>query len=430
MSERTKLRTSVCLGLCLLACLLFLSRATRRTAAAPAIERRAALAESTHSAHPSPKLWHVSHASMDSSAPHTQEPPPQGDKPVEQTRKNIQILKGLPESQLFPVMNFVSASLGVKCDFCHVKQGKDPKTGFDNWVWESDDKQEKKTTRNMMRMVLAVNNGDFGMGQGTVTCYTCHRGQEHPVNIPPLPLTTSGHEPGPAVNAGAPKPAAPPTVEQVLNKYADAVGGRAAVAKLQTGVFKGTREASQNRNFPIEVTMFGPDKYLVMATTPRGVVQQAVNGDTGWVKNAQGVRAFTPAEVSEFKHSISDMFRVIKIGEASTGMRVRGRTEKIGDREAWVVIKRSDAWVARYYFDKETGLLLREYTLTNTMLNPIPEQIDYEDYRDVNGVKVPFTIRLSEIDTFNSATRKYSEIKFNVPVDDKLLQMPAAAPPK
>src|SRR5947209_13271245 len=53
----------------------------------------------------------------------------QGDKPVEQTRKNIKVLKGLPESQLFPLMNFISVSLGVKCGFCHVSQGKDPKTG-------------------------------------------------------------------------------------------------------------------------------------------------------------------------------------------------------------------------------------------------------------------------------------------------------------
>src|SRR5690242_10065635 len=67
----------------------------------------------------------------------------QGDKPVEQTGKNIQVLKGLPTSQLTPLMNFISVSLGVKCGFCHVSQGKDPKTGFTNWVWESDDKQEK-----------------------------------------------------------------------------------------------------------------------------------------------------------------------------------------------------------------------------------------------------------------------------------------------
>ncbi|HKG15385.1 MAG TPA: c-type cytochrome, partial [Pyrinomonadaceae bacterium] len=120
----------------------------------------------------------------------------QGDKPVEQTRKNIQVLKGLPESQLFPEMNFIAASLGVQCGFCHVSQGKDAQ-GRTNWVWESDEKQEKKTARDMMRMVLAVGGGNFGLSRGQVTCYTCHRGQEHPQNLPALPLAVSGHEPAP-----------------------------------------------------------------------------------------------------------------------------------------------------------------------------------------------------------------------------------------
>src|SRR5947199_7127326 len=49
----------------------------------------------------------------------------QGEKTLGQTGKNIQILKDLPESQLGPEMNFISTSLGVRCDFCHVANGKD-----------------------------------------------------------------------------------------------------------------------------------------------------------------------------------------------------------------------------------------------------------------------------------------------------------------
>src|SRR5215216_2300676 len=109
--------------------------------------------------------------------------PQQGDRPVEQTRKNIQVLKGLPESQLFPEMNFIAASLGVQCGFCHVNKGRDPQTGQTNWVWESDVKPEKKTAREMMKMVLTINGGDFGLSRGQVTCYTCHRGQQQPQGI-------------------------------------------------------------------------------------------------------------------------------------------------------------------------------------------------------------------------------------------------------
>src|SRR5215217_5586988 len=79
------------------------------------------------------------------------------DKPVEQVRKNIQVIKGLPDSQLFLVMNFVSDSLGVHCDYCHVKGEKNLQTGEDTWVWERDDKRTKLVGREMMRMVLELN---------------------------------------------------------------------------------------------------------------------------------------------------------------------------------------------------------------------------------------------------------------------------------
>src|SRR5687767_12462214 len=169
----------------------------------------------------------------------------QTEKTVEQTRKNIQVLKGLPEAQLFLVMNFVASSLGVQCNFCHVQQGKDPKTGTTNWVWESDDKPEKHTARRMMQMVLSIkSNNKIDFRENEVTCYTCHRGQTHPVGLPPMPLARSGHESGP--NDAAPDVRATlPSVEQVFGKYIEAVGGNAATG-TRTLVMKGKREASQD----------------------------------------------------------------------------------------------------------------------------------------------------------------------------------------
>src|SRR5258705_7481947 len=123
--------------------------------------------------------------------------PPQG-QTVEQTRKNIQVLKGLPESQLYLLMNFVAVSLGERCEFCHVTKGKDPKTGLTNWVWESDEKPEKLAGRRMMQMVLTINGSNkVDFRQNSVTCFTCHRGQTTTVGLPSMPLARSGHEPAP-----------------------------------------------------------------------------------------------------------------------------------------------------------------------------------------------------------------------------------------
>ena len=83
----------------------------------------------------------------------------------------------------------------------------------------------------------------------------------------------------------------------------------------------------------------------------------------------------------------------------------------------------------RLYFDAQTGLLVRRITTTPTVVGLVPEQVDYEDYRDVDGLKVPFTIRVTTIDPSNSSTRKFTEIKLNVPVDDTKFKKPPAPPP-
>ena len=367
--------------------------------------------------------------------------PGQGDKPVEQTRKNIQVLKGLPESQLFLEMNFISASLGVQCGFCHVNKGRNAQTGQTDWVWESDDKQEKKTAREMMRMVLSINGPEFGLSRGQVTCYTCHRGQEHPQNLPALPLAVSGHEPAPgaratptpgaaapgaAPGANAPRPEQP-TVQQVYDKYLAAVGGPQAAAKFQTMSVKGTREASQGRVWPFEATLKGPDKFLMVVTIPeQGAFSQAVNGAAGWVSNPRTRRAVSPRELVDLR-STAELFGVVKFTPAPT-MRVAGR-RRVGERDAVVVVDRPAEGVQRrYFFDAQTGLLLRILTLTETPLNQLPDQIDFEDYRDVEGVKLPFTVRVSAIDTYNSFTRKLAEVRPGANVDDKVFDMPPAPP--
>src|SRR5215204_4492879 len=370
--------------------------------------------------------------------------PPAGDKPVEQTRKNIQVLKGLPESQLFPEMNFIAASLGVQCGFCHVSQGKDAQ-GRTNWVWESDEKEEKKIAREMMRMVLAVGKGDYGISRGQVTCYTCHRGQEHPQSLPNLPLPTPSPRPGPpggTANAapgatpapgtttpGAPATNAPrpeqPTVQQVFDKYVAAVGQPEAVKQFQTLVAKGTSTGVQGRAQNFEITLKGSDKMLVVVEGAQGgSMRRAVSGTTGWMSGQRGQRALNPNELAEARRN-ADFFNVVKFAP-SQAMRVAGR-RKVGERDTIVVVDRpSETLQRRYFFDAETGLLLRVVTLTDAILNQIPEQVDFEDYRDVDGVKIPFTVRVSSVMPSNSQTLTVAEVKHGVPVEDVIFNMPPA----
>jgi hypothetical protein len=346
--------------------------------------------------------------------------------PVEQARKNIQVLKGLPERDLFPLMNSVAASLGVRCDHCHVKR-----EGSDDWVWESDEKEAKRTARRMMQMVVELNAGHAADFRGQrVSCHTCHRGSLRPELVPTLPLAASGHEGG----AGAGLSEAPlPSAAEVLSRYVSAVGGREAVARLKTRVMKGVREASQGRVWPIEITAKGDDRYLVVVSipaqgdAPAAEVRQALAAGRGWVKNPGGVRELRPNELADLRKGALDL-AAIKIPEPFPPMTVVGR-ERVGGREAFALeAKPVPGTTSRYLFDAQTGLLLRVLTLRDTVLNSIPEQIDFEGYREVDGVKLPFTVRVSNIDTYFSSTRRFSEIRHNVAVEDSAFEQPPAAP--
>ncbi len=350
---------------------------------------------------------------------------PQGTQ-AERTFKNLQVLKGLREGELYQTMNLMAVSLGVNCTFCHVTNGRDPKTNQINWVWESDDKPEKQTARRMLQMVLLINGSNrVDLGPNAVTCHTCHRGQRTPESLPSMPLAKSGHEgllyPAPIAPA-APRPQ--PSVDEIFARYIQAVGPKAAETK--TLFMKGTRAASQNRNWPNEITWSAPDKILSVMTLPQTTIRQAAAGDKGWVLNGTKLQTLTAAQVASARRGLEDVFSAVKV-TLTPGMQVAD-TEKIDGRDVWVVVKSTPETTLKYYFDAETGLLRRRLAINHAAVLPIPEQIDFEDYRDVDGVKLPFTIRRSAIDTYDSWTRTFTEIKRNVSVDDALFVAPTPQP--
>jgi len=349
----------------------------------------------------------------------------QANQPVERKFKNIQVLKGLRESELYQTMNFMAVSLGEECTFCHVTKGRDPKTAENIWVWESDDKPEKQAARRMLQMVLLINGSNkVDFGQNAVTCYTCHRGQRTTAGLPSMPLAKSGHEglkfPVPAV---APRPR--PSVDEIFADYLGAVGGP-KVADTTTLIMKGTRVASQNRQWANEITWSAPDKLLSVMTLPQTTVRQALAGDKGWVLNGTKLQTLTAAQAASARRSLEEVFSALKVKQAP-GMQLAG-VEKIDGRAMWVVVSSVPETTLRYYFDAETGLLRRRVAINHAAVLPIPEQVDFEDYRDVDGVKLPFIIRRSAIDTYDSWTRAFTEIKRNVAVDDALFAPSAVQP--
>ena len=351
----------------------------------------------------------------------------QQDKPTEQVQKNIKVLTGLPQWQLIPVMNYMAASMGRRCNFCHVNNAG-------QWDYASDEKQEKATAREMIKMVLDLNKNSF-KGNLEVACYTCHRGLDHPASIPALPLP--GPSPGPgrpggsgagapgAQPQGSPTPRpAQPTGDEILKKYVDAIGGQAAIDKITSRSMKGEVTTANGNGGTYEVMQIGSDKGYESFVTQRGNLERAFNGTIGWEKTAQGVRELIGQELADLKLSMQ-LFRNLKLKEQYTTLRMAGR-DRIGERVVVVVLGTTpEKKRERLFFDAESGLLLRRITYLETMIGVIPQQADFEDYRDVDGVKLPFTIRLSTVDVANPyGTRKLSEIKLNAPVDESKFKMP------
>src|SRR5689334_13756611 len=200
------------------------------------------------------------------------------DRPAGEVRPKLQVLKDVPESQIFLLMNSVAESLGVECGHCHVRGTPDPVTLTGGWQWDSDDKPAKTKGREMMRMVRDLNTSRFG-GRLVVTCFTCHRGGLRVENLPPLP------PPSPVA------PAAPlPTARDVLAKYVAAVGGPGAATRFATIVMEGRDvrpegwyERAVGRNGPFKIVMKGRDRFrMEFAVPPDPAGVQVVTGSTGW----------------------------------------------------------------------------------------------------------------------------------------------------
>ena len=354
------------------------------------------------------------------------------EKTVEQVQKNIKVLTGMPQSQLIPVMNFFAASMGRRCNYCHVNnQGQ--------WDYASDAKPEKTSAREMIKLVMDINKTTERMKLDPVSCYTCHRGRTSPQSIPALPLPLPSPPPN-AGGAGGPTPSASPqaspaatpalpSADDIFSKYATAVGGQTAIDKLKSRTTKGTITQANGNSFQFELSQAAPDKFYLLVTTPQGTVERGFNGQVGWEKTVRGVREVTGTELINFK-TTNGLFSLLKLKEQYSKP-PRVRKDKLGDRDVYIVDgSTTDNRRMRLYFDSTSGLLLRRTTTMSTMVGIIPDQIELEDYREIDGLKFPFTARAATLEVGNpSSTRTFTELKVNVPVDDSKFNMPPAPKP-
>lgn len=325
------------------------------------------------------------------------------EKTAGQVFKNVVELKSIPADQLMPSMQFISASLGVNCEFCHVRGQMD-----------SDEKGPKKAARAMIAMQMAINKDSF-RGRVQVTCNTCHRGSTRPVAIPAV-LESDAAPPREEMR---PPVSSPVTADAILEKWVSAVGGADAIRKVTSRVEKG-KLLTGTTETPIEVYTKAPNKRVSISN---GQSYTAFDGTAGWMGNTgRPAREMSPSESASAALD-AELYLPLRLKEIYPQLR-RGRPEEVAGVQCEVLMGTAQGHPSvRLYFDKNSGLPVREVRYTDTPLGRMPVQIDYADYREAGGVKIPFRWTLARPN--GRFTIQISDIENNVPVEDAKFAKPS-----
>ncbi|HKW19714.1 MAG TPA: c-type cytochrome [Terriglobales bacterium] len=342
-------------------------------------------------------------------APATENPqlPPMETLPAEEGYKNIEVLKGVPAGQLIPTMRFIAQSLGVECNYCHVPGH-----------FEDDTMKTKQTARQMMRMMNSINRNSFD-GLRAVTCYSCHRGSARPENIPQI---GKSWQPGITSEISEKLVTSLPSADQIVGNYIQALGGIDALQQIQSREADGT-VTSGGTVAEIEILDKFPDRHASIQHLPAGKDYTILDGGMGWWGTVG--RSFHNLQTSDLdaESIVSDLHFPIDLTKRFAELRVE-YPEKVGSRDAYLLLAcRTGTPPVKLYFEEKTGLLIRMVQFADSPLGSATQQTDYDDYRMVDGVNVPF--RWTATRGNEASTIQLEKVLLNVPIDDQRFARPA-----
>jgi photosynthetic reaction center cytochrome c subunit len=335
---------------------------------------------------------------------------------AEQVFKNVQVLKGIPVDEFMNTMGVFSAALGMSCEDCHASN--DAK--WENYALDTSPK--KRMARRMVQMVTAINRDNFG-GRQMVTCWSCHRGSDHPKITPDL--ATLYNRPDESDDVVSPAPNAP-SADQILDKYIQAVGGAQRLASLTSFIAKGTTVGygPEGTPRPVEIYAKAPNQRTTIIHTQNGDNTTVYDGRMGWIAAPLRPVPVLPLSGSVLEGVKLDAQLSFPAGIKQTLGKWRvGFPATINDREMQVVQGTAPGGsLATFYFDSETGLLSRVVRYSDSVVGRTPTQIDYSDYRDVAGVKMPFRFTVGWLD--GKENFEITEIRPNAPIDSAKFARP------
>jgi photosynthetic reaction center cytochrome c subunit len=322
-------------------------------------------------------------------------------------------LKGLTVDDFMGSMGVMAAALGFDCADCHTG------AGTDKVVWE-DDTNRKKMARRMTEMVATINKTNFG-GTPLVSCWTCHHGKDIPATT--IALDTLYGPPNEEKDDIIAKDDTQPAATTILDKYIEALGGAQKLAGLKSFVATGTQGGyvQVKGGGQFEIFAKAPDQRTVRVTykdaPDRGNQTRSFNGTEGWTTTPRallGEYQVTGTELDGL-HFDAELAFPGQIKQVLTDLRV-GYPDTINGQDVEVVQGRGPRnLLVTLYFDKKSGLLVREIRYGRTPIGRVPSQVDYSDYRAVDGIKFPFQYKFSWLDGRDNY--QLTDVKINVPIE-------------
>ncbi len=226
------------------------------------------------------------------------------------------------------------------------------------------------------------------------------------------------------------------TADEIVEKHLAAVGGRAALAKLQTQTATGTISVSMpGMDLSGQVALYAkvPNKSRMFFTLDLSrfggtdmVVDRRCDGKTAFMSNnVQGDRELTGSELDTL---LNAAYPTPLLAYKETGAKIEflGK-EQVGARPAYVLLYTPKAGSPiREYFDAETYLLIRsiEKAPAPEVGGDVESTRELSDYRTVDGVKTAFTVKV--VNPMQTVVVILDKVEHNMPLDDAMFVKPPA----
>ncbi len=219
-----------------------------------------------------------------------------------------------------------------------------------------------------------------------------------------------------------------PTVNSILAKHVEAVGGKEAMEKVHSRVVQIRIESDAFGNSEGEVFAKAPDwqrSHIDLGAA--GIIDEGFDGTVAWVKNPwQGLRVKTGDELAKVRRD-ARLNREVNLKSLYPDLAYKG-TEKVGDEEAWLLeSKPSASSKEKFWFSTKTALVIRQESEYQGPEGVVNVNVFPRDYKAFDGLKFPgaMKMKISTVGQEFEFTMKFLGVKHNVEIDAAKFAKPA-----